>query len=155
MEDYKLKLLTWNATGIMSSASYLCKTLTYLHINICGISGHWLLHNSVHFLDSAFKNYRYIVKCDNDLLLPSKRKIGKGGVALLWRHELNDRVSPLEIDDRITGLQLQISPSNYVFIFQVYLPCTNHSNVIYRDYAQGHLRIILYILQIYIQGIQL
>jgi len=49
-------------------------------------------------------------------------------VTLLWRKDIDDHVSPLMCDDdRIIGIQYQVSPSNYVFIFQLYFPCINHS----------------------------
>ena len=35
-------VISWNATGIMSSSSYLCNTLNLKSIDICGISEHWL-----------------------------------------------------------------------------------------------------------------
>ena len=44
-----LKLLSWNATGIMSSGSYLGRVLENLNIDICGISEHWLYRNDLHF----------------------------------------------------------------------------------------------------------
>ena len=57
------------------------------------------------------------------------RKMNEGGVALLWRKSLANCIVPLELnDDRIIGIQLQISPSDYIVIYQVYLPCANYSN---------------------------
>ena len=44
-----LNVLTWNVTGVMSTASYLCDILTDGNIDICGISEHWLLPNNLHF----------------------------------------------------------------------------------------------------------
>jgi len=44
-----LKVITWNVTGMMSSASYLCDILTQGEIDICGISEHWLLPSNKHF----------------------------------------------------------------------------------------------------------
>ena len=44
-------------------------------------------------------------------------------------------ITPLSIDgDIIVGVQLQIAPSVYAFIFQVYLPCSNHSVAVYKQY---------------------
>jgi len=40
-------------------------------------------------------------------------------------------VLPLFDDDRIVGVHLQIAPSVNAFIFQVYLPCSNHSVAVY------------------------
>ena len=37
-----MKFMTWNSSGIMSSASYLSSALQRFDIDICGISEHWL-----------------------------------------------------------------------------------------------------------------
>lgn len=38
-----LKLMTWNASGIMSSGSYLGRVLGQYDIDICGVSEHWFV----------------------------------------------------------------------------------------------------------------
>lgn len=45
-----LNICTWNATGIMSSATYLSNSLKYRNVDICGISEHWLYEKDLHFL---------------------------------------------------------------------------------------------------------
>ena len=45
-----LNVLSWNATGIMSSSTYLCDTLVQRNIDICGISEHWLYEKDLYFL---------------------------------------------------------------------------------------------------------
>jgi len=50
-------------------------------------------------LHSVFSNYKHFTICDHDLSLPSKRRVGKGGVTLLWRKDIDDHVSPLMCDD--------------------------------------------------------
>jgi len=128
-----LKLMTWNVTGIMSSSSYLCNCLTNNNIDICGIGEHWLFPHNLYFLDSLFTDYRVHAVCDNDLSMPSNRRVGKGGVALLWHSRLDNYITPLNLEsDRIAGLQVQLSSRQYVFIFQVYLPCSNHGIDSYR-----------------------
>ncbi len=93
-----------------------------------------ILTINVHFFDSISSNDRYIAVCDSDLSMPSRRKVGKGGVGILWHIMYDKYISPLTIDDdRIVGIQIQIYPGLHMFIFQVYLPCTNHSI----DYFKG------------------
>lgn len=130
-----LNLLTWNVTGIMSSAACLCDVITGGDIDICGISEHWLCPHNLHFLDSISGMYNYHAVCDNDLTKrPHQRQIGKGGVAILWNRKYDNYIVPLSIDsDFVVGIQLQLSPQYYVYIFQVYLPCTNHSVQTYID----------------------
>ena len=51
--------------------------------------------------------------------MPSKKKVGKGGVVILWHKRLSHFITPLSIDgDIIVGVQLQIAPSVYAFIFR-------------------------------------
>lgn len=60
--------------------------------------------------------------------------MGEGGIAILWHKKYNDVVVPLCIDSgRIVGIQLEYSPGQYLYIFQVYLPCCNHSIDSYRE----------------------
>ncbi len=75
------KIMTWNATGIMSSCSYMCDTFQSEGIDICGISEHWLYTHNLHFLDCIHSNYKSYAKSDCDLGLPGNRRVGKGGVA--------------------------------------------------------------------------
>ena len=70
-----------------------------------------------------------------DLKFPGRRRVGKGGVALLWHKRLDCLITPLSFeDDRIIGLQLEISPAFYIYIFQVYLPCSNPPIAKFREY---------------------
>ena len=127
-ENNDIKLLTWNVTGIMSSASYLSDLLSDGNIDICGISEHWLTTSNLFFLGSISNDYDYFGTCDKTINLYGRQRVNKGGVALLWRKYLSDYIVPLDIDDdRIIGIQLQLSKSEYMFIFQVYLPCVNYN----------------------------
>ena len=123
-----MKFMTWNATGIMSSASYLSKALKSFDVDVCGIYEHWLYKKDLHFLESIHKSYNYSAMSDFDLERPSRRKVGKGGVALLWKCSIDSRISALNIDDdRMIGLQYQISENTFIYVIQVYLPSANHS----------------------------
>jgi len=58
--------------------------------------------------------------------------VKRGGVAILWNSRYDFVL--LSIDsDTIVGIQLHISPGNFVFIFQVHLTCSNHNNEKYND----------------------
>ena len=61
--------MTWNATGMLSSCSYIVDILTYKNIDILGISEHWLRETDLHFLDQLHSNYYYksFSVCDRDL----------------------------------------------------------------------------------------
>ena len=54
----QLKLVTWNATGVMSSCTYIVDLLTDKNVDILGISEHWLREVDLHFLDQLYSNYK-------------------------------------------------------------------------------------------------
>ena len=58
--------------------------------------------------------------------------VKRGGVAILWNSRYDFVLLSID-NDTIVGIQLHISPGNFVFIFQVYLPCSNHNNEKYND----------------------
>ena len=81
--------------------------------------------------------YNSVAISDSDFRVPCSRKVGKGGVCLLWHKRFDNFVSPIFLDDdRILGIQIMLSQTNIVFIFQVYLPCTNHSLSVYKEYIE-------------------
>ena len=62
-----LNILTWNATGIMSSATYLTDCLYRNKIDICGISEHWLYEKDLQFLNQLDNSYISYAVADSDL----------------------------------------------------------------------------------------
>lgn len=138
-----INIMSWNATGIMSSASYLCNSLKVKQIDICGISEHWLYEKDLVFLDQIDSNYKSHAVSDFDLMSPGRIRVGKGGVAILWHRKLDNSVTALSFDDdKIIGIKFEINPLTYVYFFQIYLPCINHSFEIFQDYID-HLNNIL------------
>ena len=130
-----LNICTWNATGLMSSAYYISNLLDSENIDIFGISEHWLYSHDLHFLNSLHQDYNGFGCSDKSLSASSKRRVGKGGVALMWHRKFNSMISPMTIDcDRIIGIQLQLSENSTLYIIQVYLPCSNHSIQTYREH---------------------
>ena len=135
MISKRLNLFSWNASGIMSSSSYLCNSLSKCSIDICGISEHWLSNSNIHLIDAIDNNYKSHVVTEWNTSIINRNHISKGGVAILW-HLKHDRfVTPLIIDDnRIVGIQFEVAPNQFVYILQVYLPCSNHPIEHYRNY---------------------
>ena len=130
-----INIMSWNATGIMSSASYLSNSLKAKQIDICGISEHWLYEKDLVFLDQIDSNYKSHAVSVFDLKSPGRRRVGKGGVAILWHRKLDKSVTALSFDDdKIIGIKFEINPSSYVYFFQIYLPCINHSFDSFQDY---------------------
>ena len=128
-------IASWNATGIMSSASYANNFLKKESIQVLGLSEHWLYRHSLHCLQAIHNSSNCFGVCNNALNTPSNRRVGKGGVAILWHRSLDNQVSPLDIDsDRICGIQYRVSPNIHYYILQVYAPCSNHPIQEFRDF---------------------
>ena len=85
-----LNLLTWNASGFMSSSAYIERVLNKLNIAVCGISEHWLYQKDLFFLQSINCKYRFIATSDMDLEISSRRKVGKGRVTLFWKYDIDN-----------------------------------------------------------------
>lgn len=129
-----INIATWNSTGIISSASYLCDMLIKSDVDICGVSEHWLFKQNLHFLDCINSDYVSYAVSDPDLDTCSNRRVGKGGIALLWHKRMTQFVTILETNVKhFIGIQIVLNPGEYIFLFQVYLPCKNHSMNIYRN----------------------
>ena len=132
----KLNLLSWNASGLMSSSAYLCDVLKKRNIDFCGISEHWLRKSDLHFFNHLDSNYDSHVVNDRDLEIPGSCYVRKGGVAIMWKRQYSSRVAPLSIeDDRIIGVQFESSKDSYMYVFQVYFPSSNHPISKYREYV--------------------
>ena len=78
MNSKSFSILTWNATGIMSSAAYLIECLNKNDVDICGVSEHWLYEKDLTFLNQLDKCYSSFAVSDSDLKNPSSRRVGKG-----------------------------------------------------------------------------
>ena len=130
-----LNISTWNVTGLMSSSSYLCELLSSRSVDIVGISDHWLNHTNVHFLNCIDSMYCSVVSCSKNGDYNLSSTTSKGGVAIMWNKRLSNLISPLNIeDDRIIGIQVEIAPSQFIFVIQVYIPCRNHPISYFREY---------------------
>ena len=85
----------------------------------CGISEHWLFEKDLHFLAKIDNLYNSYTVLDNDLKHPGSRRVGKGGVAILWHIKYDKNIYPLPIDyDRVIGARFETETG--VFFFQPY-----------------------------------
>ena len=79
----KINIGSWNATGIMSSASYANAFLKRESVHFLGLSKHWLYQHNLHFLQAIHINHNCFGVCNNDLKTPSNRKVGKAGSTVM------------------------------------------------------------------------
>jgi len=68
---------------------------------------------------------------DLTLLGPSTRNVGKGVLRYFGTESTMNLLFPLIFDNNIVCIKLQLVPSQYMYIFQIYLPCTNHRLEVY------------------------
>lgn len=134
-DSCQLNAISWNATGIMSSGNHLSGILQTRNIDICGISEHWLFEKDNHFLDCIHKDYVSHAVCDFGLSVPNPaRRVGKGGVAIMWHRRHTNNIKLLDIsDDRIVGVEFAFNGLLYYFI-QVYFPTTSYPIELFQDY---------------------
>lgn len=79
-----IRLMTYNATGVMTAIPYLINTLKEKHVMIFGMSEHWLREHNKDVINSINLKYKsYTILCSNPGQF-NRRPIGKGGIALLW-----------------------------------------------------------------------
>jgi hypothetical protein len=129
-----INIATWNATGIISSGSYLNELLLLHDIDVIGISEHWLYRSDLHFLNSINTNYTSFSVSDPDLDLPSNRRVGKGGIGIMWKKEISHLIFPVEtLSQYIIGVELTFSSDQHFYLFQTYIPCKNHSIKTYKE----------------------
>ncbi len=88
-----LNILTWNASGLMSSSSYLCDVLEKYNVDICGIAEHWLRSTDLHFFDEFDSNYLSYAVSDRDLCVPGLCHVRKGGVAIMWKRQFSRNIA--------------------------------------------------------------
>ncbi len=87
--------MTWNATGVMTGLPYLETELLNRKIDICGLSEHWLLPENVTVLNSFNADYNSYVVTSQVTHCLNNCRMGKGGVAFLWRKKHDSVIEPI------------------------------------------------------------
>ena len=111
----------------MFNIKYLEDCLKYS--DICAIQEHWLYPDSLNFLSSVHKDFVGWCKSSYDLDPYSIWRRRKGGVALLWKKNLNVTIDKLDDigNDRIIVFKLTFGDQSNLSIVNVYLPVSNLS----------------------------
>ena len=97
--------------------------------DILAISEHCLFDEQLDLMKSSTDHtYNCITVCafDNPPLLSGQNV--HGGVALFWKHTLDDYITPSTNiqSDCIVGIKCVFDDSNPPYILSVYLPTSNH-----------------------------
>ena len=107
--------------------------------DIFAICEHCLFEEQLEMLESS-TNYVYksiaVSTDDNPHILSGN--IAHGSVALLWKHAIDDFVTPLENtcieSDRIVGICCDFDNCDPLFILSVYLPSSNSTIDKFKEY---------------------
>ena len=118
----------------MDNALYVEQFLIDHGIDILGICEHWLYPTSLGFLDTLSIDYTAFAKADRCENPYSNWHRGKGGVALLWKSSIGERITRLAVDnERVIGIKYA-TPRRSWFVFMVYAPSCNHGVESFKDF---------------------
>lgn len=115
----RLRLVSYNCTGAMSSVAYIEYLLEQSDI-LC-TQEHHLYPDTAPFLQSLDPNFFAYFRCDSSLSITDQRRTRRGGVAVMWRKGLDYAVQRLEDvgNDRIIGISLTNEKQEPLYIFNV------------------------------------
>ncbi|CAG2192047.1 unnamed protein product [Mytilus edulis] len=102
------------------------------HFDVCMIQEHWLFNCQINLLNELNENLIGIGKSvdDKDPLPPTHMPRGYGGVAILWRKEINHLITPIHIgNERIQCVELK-GISQQLLLVSIYIPCKSSANSI-------------------------
>ena len=127
----KLKIISYNCRGAMSSFAYINHLL--IDCDIFCIQEHHLYAQHKQFLKTVHEKFTgEVVVCQEN---EEGLQIRKGGLAVLWKKNIDNSVSVLDLPittDRIMGIRIDTTNQRPIFIINVYMPSTSHSIDEYR-----------------------
>ncbi|VDI05537.1 Hypothetical predicted protein [Mytilus galloprovincialis] len=103
----------------------------FLYPPVHNIHEHWLFQTQIHLLGEIHENINYIGKgVDiNEPLLPICMPRGYGGVAILWKKEIDHMIRPIELgSERIQCVEIRESNNPNIILTSVYLPAKGSKN---------------------------
>ena len=95
------------------------------------IQEHWLFQVQIHLISEIHGEINYVGKgVDiNDPLLPVSMPRGYGGVAVIWRKEIDHIIRPLEDgSEKIQYIEIHGNKNSRLQVISVYLPAKGSKN---------------------------
>lgn len=95
------------------------------------IQEHWLFQSQLHLINELHDNINYVAKgVDiNDPLMPISMPRGHGGVAIIWKTEIDHLVQPLnDGSEKIQAAEVKSATGDNLLIICVYLPAKGSKN---------------------------
>ncbi|XP_071133057.1 uncharacterized protein [Mytilus edulis] len=118
-------------TGTKQATQQLTGQPLFLNHIRQNIKEHWLFQTQIHLLGEIHENINYIGKgVDiNEPLLPICMPRGYGGVAILWKKEIDHMIRPIELgSERIQCVEIRESNNPNIILTSVYLPAKGSKN---------------------------
>ncbi|CAG2197359.1 unnamed protein product [Mytilus edulis] len=128
-ESSQLHLISFNCKNIKTCGPIIHKLLQLNDLIL--IQEHWLFQTQIHLLGEIHENINYIGKgVDiNEPLLPICMPRGYGGVAILWKKEIDHMIRPIELgSERIQCVEIRESNNPNIILTSVYLPAKGSKN---------------------------
>ncbi len=126
-----LKVTTWNCRGFKNGEPYVNELAQNADIVI--ITEHWLWPFEAHKLNQVHGNFSAEYCCDARLSDSSILRKGCGGIAVLYRKNLQVTAVLNILSDRICGIRIKSDSSVYT-ILGVYMPCMDQGLDCYREH---------------------
>jgi len=114
-----------NTRGAISNIVYIDQLCSSSDI-VC-LQEHHLFDHNISVLSTLSPNYRVFARCQSHIRNDGVA-IRKGGLAIMWKTGINHTISKLHDvgDVNIMGVKISNGNSNDIYLFNVYLPCTNY-----------------------------
>ena len=128
-----LLMTSYDCRGVMSAVKYIDRLLSTCDI-LC-LQEHHLTKESRNFLKTVHKNFNADTVIDADCFTSTVR-IRKGGVATLWRKNIDYAITKLDIPthcDRFIGICVNYPNQLPIFIINVYFPASSCDISMYID----------------------
>ena len=125
-----LKIATYNVKHLEGD----CKMRYMLDIfNQCDFmltQEHWLYESELHRYEQIGIN-SHVLLTGKSAMDPSVLKVNgrpHGGVCIMWRSNIKYDVRPIEtVSNRLACVKINMDAANHILLFNVYMPCDEHS----------------------------
>jgi exonuclease III len=151
-----LRIISYNCKNIKTCVPVLHKL--FIKNDVILIQEHWLLQAQIHLIGELHSQINYAAKeVDiNDPLLPISMPRGYGGVAVIWKNEIDHLVWPIQDgSEKIQAVEIQGKAGERLILISVYLPakgsknhqieyqdCVDQLYELYQKYMDSHTIVI-------------
>ena len=151
-----LRIISFNCKNIKTCGPVLHKL--FIKNDIILIQEHWLFQAQFHLIGELHIQINYAAKgVDiNDPLLPISMPRGYGGVAVIWKNEIDHLVRPIQDgSEKIQAVEIQGKAGDRLLLISVYMSakgsknhqieyhdCVDQLYELYQKYSDSHTIII-------------